>query len=151
MPTASEVAGYILSLMDDDAGDTISNLKLQKLLYYVQGFHLAAFDTPLFPDEIQAWMYGPVVPDVYHQYKAHGSLAIPRPAEFNRQALALTEETTALITDVLSVYGEYSAGRLMKFTHAEPPWQTAYRDGRGARSPITFESLRAYFKTQLDD
>lgn len=148
--TASKVAKYILSLMDEDAGDTISNLNLQKLLYYVQGFHLAAFDTPLFPDEIQAWMYGPVVPEVYHEYKGHGSLAIPRP-EFDRHELELSEESMRLIADVIGVYGEYSAGRLMKFTHSEPPWQSAYCDGLGARSPISHESLRDYFKTQLDD
>lgn len=50
-------------------GELMTNLKLQKMLYYQQGFHLAYFGTPLFDDEIEAWMYGPVVPSVYNHYK----------------------------------------------------------------------------------
>ena len=53
-------------------GELMTNLKLQKMLYYQQGFHLAYFGTPLFDDEIEAWMYGPVVPSVYNHYKGNG-------------------------------------------------------------------------------
>ena len=48
----------------EGAEDLMSNMKLQKMLYYQQGFHLAYFGTPLFDEEIEAWMYGPVVPSV---------------------------------------------------------------------------------------
>lgn len=49
----------LLKPMWDDNLEFISNLKLQKLLYYEQGYHLAIFDTPLFDADIEAWMYGP--------------------------------------------------------------------------------------------
>lgn len=55
-----DVANFFLSAMDDDAGDLISNLKIQKLVYYAQGVHLAMFDTTLFDEEILAWEHGPV-------------------------------------------------------------------------------------------
>ena len=74
---ASDVAKYFLAQMSDDCGDTISNLKLQKLLYYAQGFHLALFVARLCPEASEAWAHGPVVADVYHQYKEYGSIPIP--------------------------------------------------------------------------
>jgi len=54
MISVDEVAKYFLSLTDEEAGDFFSNLKLQKLVYYAQGFHLALFDRPLFADNIEA-------------------------------------------------------------------------------------------------
>lgn len=57
-----DVAKYFLAQQDETAGDLISNLKLQKLIYYAQGFHLAISDRPLFPEPIKAWIHGPAVP-----------------------------------------------------------------------------------------
>jgi uncharacterized phage-associated protein len=63
-----EIAKYFLVQVEEELGDSISNLKLQKLVYYAQGFNLALFDgNPLFDEEIQAWTHGPVVPALYHQ------------------------------------------------------------------------------------
>ena len=76
MIPATEVARYFLSLTDEDAGELISNLKLQKLLYYAQGFHLAIFGGPLFPESIEAWQHGPVVPEVYRYFHGQGSAHI---------------------------------------------------------------------------
>ena len=58
MLSAHEIAKYFVSLVDEEAGDSISNLKLQKLLYYAQGFSLAFFDRPLFSESIKAWASG---------------------------------------------------------------------------------------------
>ncbi len=75
--TAHEIAKYFVSLVDEEAGDSISNLKVQKLLYYAQGGYLAFHDEPLFPEAIKAWAHGPVVPQVYHEYKQYGAGPIP--------------------------------------------------------------------------
>ena len=64
---ALDIANKIISKTDLEHGDTISNLKLQKMMYYRQGFHLAYFGTPLFDEDIVAWQYGPVVPSVYKE------------------------------------------------------------------------------------
>jgi uncharacterized phage-associated protein len=66
---AQDVAEYFLTLVDDEAGDSLSNLKLQKLVYYAQGFHLALTEKPLFDEAIEAWEHGPVVPGLYHKLK----------------------------------------------------------------------------------
>ncbi len=75
--TASEAARYFLALQDDE--DSISNLKLQKLLYYAQGFSLALTGKPLFNDQIKAWIHGPVVPSVWADYRECGAGPVPRP------------------------------------------------------------------------
>ena len=64
---AEQIAQLLLSKAAEGNQELMSNLKLQKMLYYEQGFHLAAFDTPLFDENIEAWMFGPVVPEVYEK------------------------------------------------------------------------------------
>ncbi len=85
--TASHIAKWFLaynrSMMQDSDADTISNLKLQKLLYYAQGIFLAINDEPLFEEPILAWAHGPVVESVYHEYKAYGSSGIEFDEDFN--------------------------------------------------------------------
>lgn len=66
--SAINVANAFISFTEPEKGDLISNLKVQKMLYYVQGYHLALYDDRFFNEEIMAWQYGPVVPDVYHYF-----------------------------------------------------------------------------------
>ena len=142
MYNALNVAEYLLCQVDENAGDLISNLKLQKLLYYAEGFHLALFDTPLFLEEIQAWEHGPVVPEVYHEYKCFGSNAIPFPEEpdFSK----IDQETKELLDEVYAVYGQFSAWKLRNMTHEEPPWKETFQG-----ETISPEKMKSYFKTQL--
>ena len=142
MVSALDVAQYLLAQVNEEEGDLMSNLKLQKLLYYVQGYHLAIYGEPLFYEEIRAWTYGPVVPEVYHAYKHHGRSAIPAPKEAD--CGMLSPAARKLITEVYDEYGKYEASVLMHFTHEEPPWQSTDRD-----AVITHEKLTNYFKTQL--
>jgi len=77
--SAFDIANYFLlkaQEAQEEDQELISNLKLQKLIYYAQGIHLASEGTPLFPDRIEAWTYGPVVPTLYHHYKTYGSSGI---------------------------------------------------------------------------
>ncbi len=137
MHKAENIANYILTLADPEHGDSISNLKLQKLLYYVQGFSLAIYDTPLFHDEIHAWQYGPVVPSVYHIYKSSGA----NPLEANIEKLPeLTQEQKSLIFDVYQVFGQYTASRLMEMTHEESPWRMTK-----INEVISHKLLKEYF------
>jgi uncharacterized phage-associated protein len=146
MASIHDVAKYFLLQTDEEAGDTISNLKLQKLVYYAQGFHLAMHGTPLFNDQIQAWTHGPVTPALYHAYKECGSDAIAKPTEFD--ASGLTTEETELLDEVYSVYGQFSGWKLRNLTHEEAPWQDAYKEG--ANTEITHESLHGFFVSQLN-
>jgi uncharacterized phage-associated protein len=142
---ASDIAKVILKLSNPEYGDTISNLKLQKLLYYQQGFHLATFDTPLFEEDIEAWMYGPVIPCIYNEYKHFGQGAIEIDERFDVPD-TLTDAQKDLIIEVYEVYGQYAAFRLMEFTHQEEPWKHV---PHGPGNIISKESMRRFFKSRI--
>jgi uncharacterized phage-associated protein len=148
MPTASEVAKYFLSLTDEDAGDTISNLKLQKLLYYAQGFHLALHGKPIFSDRIEAWRHGPVVRSVYGEYANYRDGSIPPPENFDPKTI--DEESRELLDEVYRIYGQYSAWRLRDMTHDEPPWKDAWQKD-GGEQEISHKALKKYFITLIDN
>nr|DAL57464.1 MAG TPA_asm: hypothetical protein [Caudoviricetes sp.] len=128
---------------EPNGGDRMTNLKLQKLLYYQQGYHLAFFDTPLFDDKIEAWMYGPVVPSVYDVYAKYVASTLP---EINEQ-IQLADEEEELFNEVYDAYREFSAIGLMNRTHSEAPWRNATLHDIGA--VITQDSMKSYFLTKI--
>jgi uncharacterized phage-associated protein len=142
MAEVANVAKYLLTLVEDDADELMSNLKLQKLLYYCQGFFLAMKHKPLFHDEIEAWTHGPVVPSVYHSYKCYEAGGIPRPVRFDFDSVSIDEKD--VINEVYSYYGQFSAWGLRNMTHAEAPWQSV-RVGE----VIPKTELEKYFVTRL--
>ncbi len=131
-----------------NSGELMTNMKLQKMLYYQQGFHLAYFDKPLFQEDIEAWMYGPVVPSMYEKYKEFGRNGI----EPDRTMDFAFEERKeqALFDEVCKVYGAYSAIGLMNMTHEEMPWKTT-PVGEGAEHVISKDKMQSFFKTRLKD
>jgi uncharacterized phage-associated protein len=142
MLSAHTVARYLLAQQSEECGDTISNLKLQKLVYYAQGLHLAMYDKPLFPEQIKAWMHGPVVPSLYHEYNQFGANSIPIPTDvdFSKYSNIVKE----FLNEVYKVMGQYSAWKLRNTTHEEPPWKNAKPNG-----VITHASMRTFFKTMI--
>lgn len=136
----------IIRAVKTDQQEPMTNMRLQKMLYYQQGFHLAAFNKPLFNEKIEAWMYGPVVPAVYEAYKSYGfNCIIP---DEDATEIRLNEQEEHLFSEVFGVYGVYSAIGLMNLTHNESPWKSVpARVG----SVISQESMRQYFKTRLSE
>lgn len=128
---------------EPNGGERLTNLKLQKLLYYQQGFHLAAFGTPLFAEDVEAWMYGPVVPVVYDTFSEYGSSALPE----EKYDTPLQDEEEVLFNEVYDAYREFSAIGLMNRTHTEKPWIDAVPHDRGTVIPL--ESMKSYFMTQM--
>ncbi|MGZ8340936.1 MAG: Panacea domain-containing protein [Telluria sp.] len=126
MATASQVAKYIVDFFQQ-VGDPVTNLKLQKLLYYVQGWHLGLRGEPAFDDRIEAWVHGPVQPSVYREYSAHRW----NPIVTEVQVPALPDDLKDLIADVLETYGADSGYELELRSHRETPWL----ESRGALPP----------------
>jgi uncharacterized phage-associated protein len=144
MNDANTIAKAILSFVDPDL-EVISNLKLQKLLYYVQGFNLAAFKEPLFKEKIVAWQYGPVVREVYDEYKTAGASQIVLvDPNFKPKSVFKSKEQFQLFKDVYRVYSQFSALKLMHMTHSEPPWKNTK-----INYEISHKLMREYFKTRL--
>lgn len=138
---ALDIANKIISKTDLEHGDTISNLKLQKMMYYQQGFHLAYFETPLFDEDIIAWQYGPVVPSVYQEYKSFESNSIST----SKEGISLSDDEEELFNNVYEEYNQFSAVALMKMTHEESPWKTT-----DINSVISRDKMAAFFKTQIE-
>jgi len=148
MMSVRKVAEYFLAKADDSIGDGISNLKLQKLVYYAQGFHLALHDGPLFGERIEAWEHGPVVPDLYHPFKDFGAANIPAPAAFDPDGYDTA--SARLLDEVYDVFGQYSAWKLRNMTHEERPWIDAYENGERGRV-ISHAAMRDYFKDYVTE
>ena len=140
-----DIANTLLKYAENtDGGDLMTNMKLHKMLYYQQGFHLAMFGTPLFEDEIEAWMYGPVVPSVYEAYKSYGRKGIP--ADTNNCFSFGDAKETALFDEVYKVYGKFSAIGLMNMTHDEYPWKST---PTGEGNVIEKRKMASFFKNRL--
>jgi len=146
--SAHDVAKYFISLVCEDEGDNMTNLKLQKLVYYAQGYHIAMFDKPLFSDEIQAWLHGPVVPSLYRTYKEHGSGAIPCPSDLDISIYS--QQQKDFLDEIYKIYGQYSASALRAFTHNESTWISASKNGTVFNAVITHQALKNYFSTQIE-
>ena len=147
MLTCFDVADYFLAHCDEESGDIISNLKIQKLTYYAQGFSLVLLGKPLFNEKIEAWMHGPVVPELYRKYRDCGNGALP--ASENFDAKKFSEDEIELLDEVYKVYGQFSAWKLRNMTHEEQPWKDAYIEGAVSQE-ITLDSMKGFFKTLIN-
>lgn len=143
--TASQVAKWFLAhnrtAAEDEGAEYISNLKLQKLLYYAQGCFLAITGKPLFDDAILAWQHGPVVEKVYHAYKHNGAEGISFDEDFDFSGF--TTEENELLSEVYNVFGQYSAWKLRNMTHEETPWKSTPQNEEIPQSVI-----QEYFKKE---
>lgn len=148
MHTAKEVSKWFLAYNrmneTENGAEAISNLKLQKLLYYAQGCFLAITDRPLFEDKIVAWQHGPVVEAVYQTYKCYGASGIDFTEDFDDSSF--TEEEKNILIQVYDLFGQYSAWKLRNMTHEETPWQTTMPN-----EEISLDSIKAYFKENYVD
>ncbi len=104
-------------------------MRLHKLLYYCQGWYLAWYGRPLFPERLEAWKYGPVVPEVYELPWAQGKEPLPVPPE----PVELPAGERAAVEQVWSHYCKFSACGLRDKTHDEAPWRTHYKPDADSR------------------
>ncbi len=118
MPTAHDVARHILSLR------AMTAMKMQKLAYYSQAWHLAREGRPLFDEPVEAWVNGPVVRDLYEAHRGQFSLSSWPLGDVDQ----LTPRQRKLIDEIVATYGKRSASWLSDLTHSEEPWRKA-REG----------------------
>jgi uncharacterized phage-associated protein len=142
-----DIAHKIILRTDSEKGDIISNLKLQKLLYYMQGYHLAFFNERFFEDPLEAWTYGPVVPNVYHTFKDFGPKAIILDPNKYKE-IELRNEQEDMFEQVMSEYGKFSAIKLMEMTHKETPWKEA---SEKPDKVINIETMKNFFSKLVDE
>lgn len=139
MTTVRDVAAYILNKQGP-----MSAMKLQKLTYYSQAWHLVWEDKPLFPDRIEAWANGPVSPALYDLHRGHFSVT----ADLISSDARLSWEETSTIDSVLGFYAERTAWELSNLTHSEIPWREARNnlpDGVRSNAEITPASMAEFY------
>lgn len=137
-----DVARYIIERCNSH-NRAISNLKLQKILYFVQAEFLVTKDEPCFNEEIQAWDFGPVVPTVYHRYKAYGAGNIPV-VKSTIKKTPISASDQSLIDGIVDECSKYSASTLVDITHRQTPWKEAYKEGFSKK--IDNASIKKFFK-----
>lgn len=133
--SGSEMAGYIIDYCNKN-NFPISNLKLQKVLYYVQAAFLVE-GNEAFSDDIMAWKYGPVVRAVYHQYKIYVNQNIDTPVEKSD----LQSSQAKIVNHVVDSYKNYTALEMVAKTHKEKPWIEA----NGKERPVIEKAKIKYF------
>lgn len=143
------IADFMLAKSSPEFGDIISNLKLQKLLYYAAGIMAAVRKdpaAPLFSDPIEAWTHGPVVPAQYRRFSKFGSGPIPCVEGFDFSAFDKAD--LQVLDDAYAFYGQYSAWKLRNMTHEETPWLASYEQ---PDNKISLAQLIDFFSDEIDE
>lgn len=143
MATAYQVADFFVRRAQREPKTKISHLKLQKLVYYAQGYSLALLGRELFPERIEAWTHGPVVVDLYRRFRSFGSGTIAPGAE---RSAPLRPDEEAIAERVYLEKGRYTGWQLRQATHEETPWRSVYG---GWNELISTGSMRDYFSRVL--
>lgn len=142
MYNALVIANYIIAKCNEQTYN-ISNLRLQKVLYYVQGYFFKTYNESAFDSDICNWPYGPVVPDVYYEYCVYGASLI----HFENDQLEkhLNEiknrKHRNLIDTIIEKCNDYTPGQLVYKTHEEAPWKETNR-----KDFILCNKIKDYFK-----
>lgn len=143
---ALTISRYIIKYSSEKSF-RISNLKLQKLLYFVQSHFLVQKKTKCFEDVIEAWDLGPVVPIVYREYKQFGAGNIPSIfVSYDIVNDNIDNEDRILIDEVVDAFSTFTATELVELTHRQDPWIYSYEKGKN--KVISLQSLERYFDGQ---
>lgn len=165
------VANYVLELGNRD-GKPISPMKLQKVLYFAHGWHLALTGKPLLDEQVEAWQWGPVIPSIYHEFKRFGPHPIKdawyRTIEMKKDGSTGFRLRTPKLDDcsgdvatakividrVWKVYRDYSAVQLSNMTHQSgTPWHEVWEAMGPAKrksQDIPDEKIKNYFDAQAN-
>lgn len=149
--TIFDVANYFLKIVDRDSGSTITPLKLQKILYYAQGYYLAMTSNALFKEDFEAWAHGPANPKIYDKYKDFGYGAIDEPNI--KDIPKLDKSISEFLSDIWNTFGIYDGKYLEELTHNEEPWINArkgYAPGEICNVVIKKSDMETFFKTKIN-
>lgn len=134
------IANNIIKKSNDN-GIRISNLKLQKMLYFAQGESYRENNEPLFSSELQAWQHGPVSPIVYSEYCFYGASPIPNPDDVQD----LDECENKIIDSVIEKYGNMDVWDLVDLSHSQKPWKETYNSSHNG-NVIDNDLIKEQFK-----
>jgi uncharacterized phage-associated protein len=146
--TPRNTADFLL-VESRERGELLTNLKLQKLLYYAQAWRLALRGEPLFAEDFQAWVHGPVLLSEYFRFREYRW----RPLELDVQRPVLTEDLQGYLVEIVDVFGVESAVSLELMTHREKPWLEARGDipsDQPSNARISKDTMRTFYRALAD-
>ncbi|HIS83083.1 TPA: DUF4065 domain-containing protein [Candidatus Scatenecus faecavium] len=133
----TEIAKYIITYCSNKKRP-ISNLKLQKLLYFLWIDYFKKNNCSLFNENICAWQFGPVVPEVYYEFCSYAGSPINKIYDI----VIYNQNDSVIINNLIDKYIEFSASKLVEMTHkAFKPWSIIYNNGAGLRNIIPFDLI----------
>lgn len=142
----SLVADFLLA-ESRERGEVLTNLKLQKLLYYAQAWHLVLHGGPLFEEDMQAWVHGPVLPSQYKRFSGNEWRPITQVIDKPHIGVKGVEE---FLSEIIDVFGSESAVALEQMTHREHPWMEARGDipmDEPSQARINKATMRKYYSS----
>ncbi len=154
----SAVANFFLH---KDRFTSLTQLKLHKILYFAHGWYLGLTGKPLLTEKFSAWRFGPVIPNLYHEFREFGAdpicrLAFPTGLGLRRKPKGLQVDVSddyerAFLERVWVVYGEYTAAQLVHLTHAaDQPWAiTREKNPNDPTASISNDLIRKKFKERI--
>lgn len=143
MANLFDVAKYIT-----EKTGSVSAMKLQKLMFYSQAWHIVWVEEPLFPDDFQAWANGPVLPTLYARHR--GQFKVDSTLFSTSDSSHLSAEERESVDKVLGFYGEHTAQWLSNLTHQERPWLEARGElapGASSGAVIPHSALHEYYSS----
>lgn len=147
------IADYFITLANEEtigegnASEKITHLKLQKILYFAQSAFLSLERGALFNEKIEAWKYGPVIPDIYKVFKSKTDL-LSLDDRLSWDFSAISTEDISLLKDIWEEFGKYSAKKLVDITHGHGPWKDVYKEWV-SNIEITQSSLQEYYSAMF--
>lgn len=149
--TSADVADYFLAFANE-TGDLVTNMKLQKLVYYAQAWFIANKKKALFDEEFEAWVHGPVIPTLYRKYKIHGFSPIIQKSVLSEVKKRFDKETLDILEEVTKAYMQYSAYQMELMTHQEAPWIEARKGlepDENSDNSINKDLIKDYYGARL--
>lgn len=142
MYDARQIANWFVE-KGQQSGQRFSIMELLKLVYISHGWHLEVFDKPLFSNRIEAWKFGPVIPDVYNAFR-HQGVYVSNKVAMNETPLSAADE--GLLNEVFDIYGKMPAFKLSNITHETGgPWDVIQRT-QGLFSKIGDDLIKAHYE-----
>ena len=139
----------VISYIFEQLGE-VTPLALQKILYFVQGLYFSKYEVPLFDDNCQAWVHGPVYAEIYDMFSSfrYDPIDDPRFELLKGKSTNLNEKEKEVINLVVNTFGIYGGKVLEKITHREKPWVDAregYLENESSQEEISKEAIKDYF------
>ena len=144
-----KICKYTIIYVANYKEEFISNLKLQKLLYFIQVYHLITIGKPCFEEKTEAWNFGPVVPEAYEEYKIFGASPIFLIKEDYNALPKLPKTVAKSIEKVVDLFIDWSPSELTKLSMSQDPWLEAYTPCH--KNEITQQAIFNYFIERGDE